>query len=89
VTRQVLGWILLSAALLILLGLLLGWTWTTQVLQPKHRRQAEKCRSLTEKSTAIRTACRQDGECPRCASPLSEQDWYYAPNLVRDPPDDD
>jgi hypothetical protein len=89
VTRQVLGWVLLAAALLVLLGLLLGWAWTNQALQPKLRRQAEERRRLNEEWLAVRAARRQQAECPRCASPLSEQDWYYAPTLVEDPPDDD
>lgn len=89
VTRQVLGWVLLAGALLICLGLLLGWAWTTQALQPKLGRQAEERRRLNEEWQAVRTARRRRGECPRCASPLSEGDWYYAPTLVEDPPDDD
>lgn len=89
VTREIGGWILLGAALLVCLGLLLGWAWTTQALQPKLGKQAEERRRLNEEWQAVRTARRQQGECPRCASPLSEQDWYYAPILVEDPPDDD
>jgi hypothetical protein len=89
VTREVLGWVLLAAALLILLGLLLGWAWTNQALQPKLRQQAEERRRLNAEWMAVRTARRQRAECPRCAGPLSEQDWYYAPTLVEDPPDDD
>jgi uncharacterized paraquat-inducible protein A len=89
VTRQVLGWVLLGAALLVLFGLLLGWTWTTQAMQPKLRQQAEERRRLNEEWQAVRTAREQQGTCPRCASPLSEQDWYYAPTLVEEPPDDD
>jgi len=89
VTRQVLGWALLAAALLILLGLLIGWAWTNQALQPKLRQQAEERRRLNAEWLAVRAARRQQAECPRCASPLSEQDWYYAPTLVEDPPDDD
>ena len=89
VTRQVLGWVLLAAALLVLLGLLLGWSWTNQALQPKLRQQAEERRRLNAEWLEIRSARRQQAECPRCASPLSEQDWYYAPTLVEDPPDDD
>ena len=88
-TREVLGWLLLAAALLVLLGLLLGWAWTNQALQPKLRRQAEERRRLNEEWLAVRAARRQQAECPRCASPLSEQDWYYAPTLVEEPPDDD
>lgn len=88
-TRQVLGWVLLAAALLILLGLLIGWAWTNQALQPKLRQQAEERRRLNAEWLAVRTARRRQQECPRCASPLSDQDWYYAPTLVEDPPDDD
>jgi hypothetical protein len=89
VTRQVVGWVLLAAALLVLLGLLVGWAWTNQALQPKLRRQAEERRRLNAEWSAVRAARRQQAECPHCASPLSEQDWYYAPILVEDPPDDD
>lgn len=89
VTRQVLGWVLLAAALLVLLGLLLGWSWTNQALQPKLRQQAEERRRLNAEWLEIRSTRQQHAECPRCASPLSEQDWYYAPTLVEDPPDDD
>ncbi len=89
VTQEVVGWILLGAAMLILLGLLLGWAWTTQALQPKLDKQAQERRKLNEEWLAIRTARRQRSECPRCASPLSDKDWYYAPTLVEDPPDDD
>ena len=88
-TPETLGWLLMVAALLVLLGLLLGWAWTNQALQPKLRRQAEERRRLNEEWLAVRAARRQQTECPRCASPLSEQDWYYAPTLVEDPPDDD
>lgn len=88
-TREVFGWILLGAALLVLLGLLLGWAWTNQALQPKLRKQAEERRRLNAEWTAIRTARKRQGECPRCASRLSEQDWYYAPVLLEDPPDPD
>jgi cell division protein FtsL len=88
VTRQVLGWVLLGSILLICLGLLLGASWTTQALQPKLRQQAEERRRLNEEWSRVRTARRQRGQCPRCASPLSEQDWYFAPTLMEDPPDD-
>jgi hypothetical protein len=89
VTPETLGGLLMVAALLVLLGLLLGWAWTNQALQPKLRRQAEERRRLNEEWLAVRAARRQQAECPRCASPLSEQDWYYAPTLVEEPPDDD
>lgn len=83
-TLQVLG-----ALLLVCLGLLFGTTWTIQFQQPKLRRQAEERRRLNEEWVAVRAARRQRGRCPRCASPLSQQDWYIAPTLVEDPPDDD
>ncbi len=80
----------LSGVLLVCVGLLLGATWTIQALQPKLRRQAEERRKLNEEWSTVRTARQQRGECPRCASPqLSEWDWYVAPTLVEDPPDDD
>jgi hypothetical protein len=79
----------LSAVLLVCLGLLLGAAWTVQALQPKLRRQAEERRRLNAEWSAIRTARRRRGECPRCASPLSERDWFVAPTAVEDPPDDD
>jgi hypothetical protein len=78
-----------SAMLLVGLGLLLGATWTIQALQPKLRRQAEERRRLNEEWSAVRTARRQRGACPRCATPLSEQDWYFGPTLAEDPADDD
>jgi uncharacterized paraquat-inducible protein A len=69
VTIQVLG-----AVLLVCLGLLLGSSWTIQAVQPKLRQQAEERRRLNEEWSAVRTARRQRGECPRCGSPLSERD---------------
>jgi uncharacterized paraquat-inducible protein A len=84
VTLQVLSWVLL-----VCLGLLLGTTWTIQALQPQLRRQAEERRRLNEEWSAVRTARRQRGECPRCGSLLSEQYWYIAPTVVESRPDDD
>jgi hypothetical protein len=78
-----------GAALLVCFGLLLGVSWTTQALQSRLRQQAEERRRLNEEWSAVRTACRQRGECPRCGSPLSERKWYYAPMVVNDQPDDD
>jgi hypothetical protein len=89
VTHQLFSWGALSAVLLVCFGLLLGATWTTQALRPKLRRQAEERRRLNAEWSAVRTARRQRGQCPRCASPLSEQDWYFASTLVEDPPDED
>lgn len=69
----------LSAVLLVCLGLLLGASWTTQALQPNLRRQAEERRRLNAEWSAVRTARRQRDKCPRCGGPLSERDWYIAP----------
>ncbi len=82
-TIQVLGAVLLTC-----LGLLLGSSWTIQALQPKVHHRAEERRRLNEEWSAIHTARRQRGECPRCGSPLSERDWYHAPTLVEERPDD-
>ncbi len=79
----------LVAVLLVCLGLLLGTTWTIQALQPKLRRQAEERRRLNEEWLAVRAAARQRGRCPRCAGSLTERDWYIAPVIVEDPPEDD
>ncbi len=78
-----------SGVLLVCLGLLLGTSWTTQALQPKLRQQAEERRRLNEEWLAVRTARRQRGECPRCASPLSGQDWYFALTVAKERLDDD
>jgi cell division protein FtsL len=80
---------ILGAVMLVCLGLLLGSTWTTQALQPKLRRQAEERRQLNEEWSAVRTAHEQRGKCPRCASLLTERDWYIAPTIVEEPSDDD
>lgn len=82
-TLQMLGGFLLMG-----LGLLLGATWTTQALQNRVRRQAEERRRLNEEWLAVRAIRRQRCRCPRCARPLPEPDWYLAPTLVEDPPDD-
>jgi len=80
---------MLGAVLLVCLGLLLGAAWTVQALQPKLRRQAEERRRLNAEWSAIRTARGQRGRCPRCAGPLSEQDWSIAPMAEEDSPEDD
>jgi hypothetical protein len=85
---QVLGWVLPGSLLLICLGLLLGASWTTQALQSKLRRQAEERRRLNEEWSTVRASRRRRGQCPRCASPLTEQHWYFAPARIDDPPDD-
>jgi uncharacterized paraquat-inducible protein A len=84
VTLEILG-----AVLLICLGVLLGTAWTIQALQPRLHRQAAERRKLNEEWTAVRSARRQRGLCPRCGSSLSEQDWYIAPVVVEDDLDDD
>jgi hypothetical protein len=81
--------ILVVAVLLVCLGLLLGASWTTQALQPKLRHQAEERRRLNEEWQAIHDARQQRDECPRCASPLSERDWRFAPTVVEERPYDD
>jgi uncharacterized paraquat-inducible protein A len=79
---------MLGAVLLVCLGLLLGTAWTIQALQPKLRQQAEERRRLNEEWSAVRAARQRQGRCPRCASPLSERDWFVAPTVEK-PPDDD
>jgi hypothetical protein len=74
----------LSAILLVCLGVLLGATWTIQISQPKLRRQAEQRRRLNEEWSAVRAARRQRRKCPRCGILLTELDWYLAPALVED-----
>jgi len=74
----------LVGVLLVCLGLLLGASWTVQALQPKLRRQAKERRRLNEEWSAVRTARRQWEECPRCGSPLSDQDWCYGSTIVED-----
>jgi hypothetical protein len=64
----------LNGALLLYLGLLLGTTLTTRASQLKLRRQAEERRRLNQEWLTIRTIHRQRGECPRCGSPLSEEE---------------
>ncbi len=81
--------IVLSAVLLVCLGLLLGATWTVQALHRKLRRQAEERRRLNEEWLAIRTAQQHRTRCPRCASPLPGWGWFVAPMDVEDEPDDD
>ncbi|HWR48232.1 MAG TPA: hypothetical protein VN327_11570 [Pseudonocardiaceae bacterium] len=88
-TWQVLSWALLGSPLLVCLGLLLGTTWTTQILQSRLHHQAEERRKLNAEWLVVRAVRRQRGQCPRCASPLPEQDWYFASTRVEDPPDDD
>ena len=52
----------LGAVLLVCLGLLLGATWTTQVLHHKHQQLAGERRWLNEQWSMIRTARREGFE---------------------------
>lgn len=79
-TRELLGGALLLAAMCIFLGLLLGWGWTTQAMQPKLRQQAEERRRLNEEWAAVRTAQRQQGQEPADDDP-------HGGVAVIDPPD--
>ena len=80
--------IILSAGLLICLGLLLGGSWTSQALQAEFRRRADQRRQLHEEWQAIRAA-RHHNQCPRCARPLSPQDTHIEPTSEESPYDDD
>ena len=80
--------IMASAGLLICLGLLLGASWTGQLLQSEFRRRAEERRKLNEEWQEVRTA-RQRSQCPRCRTPLSEQDFYLKTTVVEELPYDD
>ncbi|MGH3768850.1 MAG: hypothetical protein ACRDS0_08800 [Pseudonocardiaceae bacterium] len=84
-TIQAAGLILLAC---LSLGMLLGTTWTIQVLQPKLRRQAEERRRLNAEWQAIRDARQsvQFVRCPRCGYLLSEEAQYVE---EEDEPDDD
>jgi hypothetical protein len=88
-TTVTLGWLLLGATLLICLGLLLGSTWTVQALQAKFRRLAQERRRLNDEWLTIRMARGQQGQCPRCARLLCEQDWYLTQTTIQEPSDDD
>jgi hypothetical protein len=88
-TRQILGWIMLAAVLLILIGLLLGATWTTQALQSNLRHRAEERRRLNEEWAAVRATRHYGQACPYCAYPLTDQDWYGEESIVEEPSDDD
>lgn len=55
---------------------------TIQDSQSKLRQLTEECRKLNEQRSAVHTARWQRGECPRCASPLYERDWYLASTIV-------
>lgn len=60
---------MLSELLLICLGVLLGATWTDQILQARYRQQAQERRRLNEERAVLDAARRQWGRCPRCGAP--------------------
>ncbi|MGH3886555.1 MAG: hypothetical protein ACRDSZ_08275 [Pseudonocardiaceae bacterium] len=80
---------------LVVLALLLGASWALQLRQLLVRqvverlRQTEDPRRLDEERSAVCPARRQRGECPYCASPLSQRDCFLAPKIVEEQPDDD
>ena len=80
--------IMVSAILLVCLGLLLGGSWTNQVLQAKLRRQAKERRKLNEDWQAIHIASQQS-RCPCCTRRLAEQDSYLALAAIKEIPYDD
>lgn len=65
----------LSAVLLVLLGLLLGKAWTTQVSQRRLGHQAEERRRLNNEWSTVRTIRRKQGECVDCGKLLSDRDF--------------
>ncbi len=81
--------LILGGLLLIFLGVLIGASWTTQATQSQFRRQAKERRRLNDEWAAIRTVRRQQTECQRCASPLYERNWYFAPATGEERPDND
>lgn len=89
VIPQVLVWILVGSVLLVCLGMLVGASWTSQVLQPKLHQQAEQRRQLNEEWRVLRAAWAARESCPRCANPLPTREWYAVSTLVEDPPQDD
>ena len=62
-TSQVLGWLLLGAALLVCLGLLLE-AWTNHALESGLHQRAEERRRLNEEWVALRAAHRQQDQDP-------------------------
>ncbi len=88
-SRVTLQAVLLIGGLGTCLGLLLGTTWTVQAFQPRlGRRAAEERRKLNDEWLAVRAARRQQVRCSRCAGPLPERDWYFAPATVEERDDD-
>lgn len=71
-TKSVVTALALGGVLLVCLGMLLGWSWTVQAVQPKLRHLAAERRRLNEEWSAVHNARRQRDECPRCGRPLSQ-----------------
>jgi hypothetical protein len=76
--------IMVSAGLLICLGLLLGASWTNKTIQAEYRRRAEERRKLNQAWQEIRTAGHQRRQCARCTNPLFEQDSYLEPTAIEE-----
>jgi hypothetical protein len=72
----------LSAVLLICLGMLLGGQWTIQIQRSKLRQQAEERRWLNEEWAALRAARRQQSVCPRCGSALPVHTSYASRKAI-------
>jgi uncharacterized protein YneF (UPF0154 family) len=81
--------LLLGGLLLVFLGILIGTIWTIIATRSQISRQAKERRRLNEEWAAIRAVHRQQTECVRCASPLYEQNWYFAPIAIEERSDDD
>lgn len=82
----------LGELLSLFLGVLLGATWTDQIMHAKHRRQAEERRQLTEERlrldeewAEVRRVRWWRGQCSRCRAARSDRSWYFA----EDPAEDD
>ncbi|MGH3796430.1 MAG: hypothetical protein ACRDSP_16240 [Pseudonocardiaceae bacterium] len=81
--------LVVSAILLVCLGLLLGAAWTTQALQLKFREYAKERRRLDEEWRAMLATRSQWAQRQRYGSMPPEQDEQYAPTGAGDQPDDD
>jgi cell division protein FtsL len=64
----------LTAVLLVCLGVLLGTSWTTQLLESTLRRRAEERRRLNQEWLAVREARQRWTKCPRCGMRLTDRD---------------
>lgn len=75
--------------LLLCVGLLLGSTWTIQVVRPKLDRQAEERRRLNDEWAMIYSIRQQQARCKRCGSLQAEVGLYFEQAPIEDMPDDD